>query len=179
MTDFTFHTTENSSGESQELLAGIQKGYGFVPNLFAYMAEAPIALKAYMQLNALLSESSFTAPQLQVALLASSVENDCGFCTVAHRAMGKKSLAKQQSLDALNQGNEVKDPQDRAIVNLVKSLIKNRGWVEEDEINAFLAAGFTRQQYFEMLVVVTIKTLSNYTNHVTKPEPNPELLAML
>jgi len=30
-----------------------------------------------------------------------------------------------------------------------------------------------------MLVVVTIKTLSNYTNHVTKPEPNPELLAML
>ena len=179
MTDFTFHTTENSSGESHELLAGIQKGYGFVPNLFAYMAEAPIAIKAYMQLNALLSESSFTAAQLQVALLASSVENDCAFCTVAHRAMGKKSAAKQQSLDALNEGTEVEDPQDRAIVNLVKSLVNNRGWVQENEINDFLAAGFTRQQYFEMLVVVTIKTLSNYTNHVTKPEPNPELLAML
>ena len=179
MTDFTFHTTENSSGESRELLAGIQKGYGFVPNLFAYMAEAPIAIKAYMQLNALLSESSFTAAQLQVALLASSVENDCDFCTVAHRAMGKKSAANQQSLDALNEGTEVEDPQDRAIVNLVRSLVNNRGWVQEDEINAFLAAGFTRQQYFEMLVVVTIKTLSNYTNHVTKPEPNPELLAML
>jgi len=27
--------------------------------------------------------------------------------------------------------------------------------------------------------VVTIKTLSNYTNHLTNPEPNPELLAML
>ena len=92
---------------------------------------------------------------------------------------GKKSAANQQSLDALNEGTEVEDPQDRAIVNLVRSLVNNRGWVQEDEINAFLAAGFTRQQYFEMLVVVTIKTLSNYTNHVTKPEPNPELLAML
>ncbi len=179
MQHFTFHTPENTEGERKELLQGIQKGYGFIPNLFAYMAEAPIAIKAYLQLNELLSESSFSAAQLQVALLASSVENNCDFCTVAHRAIGKKSGANQQSLDALNTEEAIIDPQDQAIAKLTRSLVKNRGWVDSTEIAEFIAAGFTKQQYFELIVVVTIKTLSNYSNHTTLPEANPELIAML
>ncbi|MFT5705947.1 MAG: AhpD family alkylhydroperoxidase, partial [Oceanospirillaceae bacterium] len=151
----------------------------FVPNLFGYMAEAPIAVKAYLQLNELLAQSSLPAAQLQVALLTSSVVNGCGFCTTAHRAIGKKSGANQQSLDALNSGDEIKDAGDRAVAKITKLLIDNRGRVEEVDINEFIAAGFTQQNYMELIVVVTIKTLSNYTNHVTKPEANPELLAML
>jgi AhpD family alkylhydroperoxidase len=179
MNDFTFHTVANTAGERQDILQNIKKGYGFVPNLFGYMVEAPIAVKAYLQLNELLSQSSLPAAQLQVALLASSVVNNCDFCTVAHRAMGKKSGAAQQSLDALNSGAEIENAEDRAIANIIQLLIKNRGWVEEAQINDFLAAGFTRQHFMELIVVVTIKTLSNYANHVTKPEANPELLTML
>lgn len=179
MSDFTFHTTENTTGERQEILKGIQKGYGFVPNLFGYMAEAPIAVKAYLQLNELLAQSSLPPAQLQVALLTSSVVNSCDFCTAAHRAIGKKSGANQQSLDAIHQGTEIEDPQDRALFAMTKSIIDNRGWVEQSEIEAFIAAGFTHQNYMELIVVVTIKTLSNYANHVTKPQANPELLAML
>lgn len=179
MSDFTFHTIENTTDERQQILQGINKGYGFVPNLFGYMAESPIAVKAYLQLNELLNQSSLPAAQLQVALLASSVVNNCDFCTIAHRAVGKKSGANQQSLDALNNGTKIENAEDRAIANIMKLLIENRGWVEETQINEFLAAGFTRQNYMELVVVVTIKTLSNYANHVTKPEANPELLAML
>lgn len=138
MNHFTLHTTENTTGERQQILTGIKKGYGFVPNLFGYMAESPIAVKAYLQLNELLAQSSLPAAQLQIALLTSSVENGCEFCSTAHRATGKKSGANQQSLDALNNAAEIEDPSDRAIAKITKLLIENRGWVEEADINEFV-----------------------------------------
>jgi len=179
MSDFTFYTPENSDETRRELLVDLQSQYGFIPNLFAYMAEAPTTIKAYLELTKLLGESSIPDAQLQVALLAVSQENDCNFCSVAHRAIGKKMGANPESLDAIANKQAISDPKDAAIAKLVVSMVKNRGWVPAEEIEEFLAAGYTRQQYLEAVLVVTIKTLSNYINHITEPEPNPELIAML
>lgn len=179
MTDFTAYTIETAQGESKELLSSVQKGYGFVPNLFSYMAEAPTTIQAYLMLNELLAKTSIPMPQLQVALLAASIENKCDFCIVAHRAVGKSMGANVDSLNALNQGDVIADAKDRAIAEFTTSMVKNRGWVPENEVQTFLEAGYTKQQILEVILVVTIKTLSNYSNHFTKPTANKELLAML
>lgn len=179
MSDFTFYTQDNTEGETKALLEGVQQGYGFVPNLFAYMAEAPTTLQAYLSLNDLVAKSSFTPAQQQVALLAVSVENSCDFCTVAHRAMGKMNKSNQQTLDALHAGDVIEDASDKALVEYVRKVVKKRGYVEDADIQTFIEAGFTRQQVLEVVLIVSIKTLSNYINHVTHPEPNKELLAMV
>lgn len=179
MVNFTFHTPENTSGKTQELLAGIQKGYGFLPNLFGYMAEAPTTVEAYLALNDFVSKTSLTPAQQQVALLAVSVENGCGFCSVAHRAMGKMKNADVQTLTAIASHNVINDPQDRELAAFAQSVTKNRGRPSEAELQAFLHAGFTKQQILEVILIVSIKTLSNYINHLTHPEPNKELVAML
>lgn len=179
MTDFTFHDLTTATGESKEILEQVQKGYGFVPNLFGYMAEAPIALKAYLQLNELLSESSIPAGQLQVALLAISKKNECDFCSTAHHAMSKNYGSNEQTVSAILNSTDIENLQDRVLVKTVTAILENKGWVSEDLLNTFFEAGFTKQQYFELMVVVAIKTLSNYTNHVTKPEVNPELIKMI
>jgi uncharacterized peroxidase-related enzyme len=179
MIAFTEHTKDNTQGETKDLLASIESGYGFVPNLFGLMAEAPTTVQAYLQLNELLSKTSIAMPQLQVALLAASIENKCDFCSIAHRAIGKNSGANVASLDALNAGEKIADDKDRAIADFTISVVHNRGWVPEQDTTAFLNAGFTKQNILEVILVVTIKTLSNYSNHFTKPEANPELLAML
>lgn len=179
MTDFTFHTLENTSGKSNELLAGIKNGYGFIPNLFAYMAEAPTTIEAYLTLNELVSKTSLTPAQQQVTLLAVSVENDCSFCSVAHRAMGKMKGANAQTLTAIASHNTVDNFQDRALATFAQSVTQNRGRPSERDVQEFLEAGFTKQQIFEVILIVSIKTLSNYINHLTHPEPNKELIAML
>jgi hypothetical protein len=51
MTTFTHYTPESAKPEAQVLLNNIQSGYGFIPNLFAYMAEAPVTIEAYLALN--------------------------------------------------------------------------------------------------------------------------------
>ncbi len=179
MVDFTFHTPENTTGKTKELLTGIQKSYGFFPNLFGYMAEAPVTVEAYLALNDLVSKTSLTPAQQQVALLAVSVENECDYCTTAHRAIGKMKKADEQTLEALSSHHVINDPQDRALAAFARSATKNRGRPTEAELQAFQNAGFTRQQILEVILIVSIKTLSNYINHLTNPEQNKEMLAML
>ncbi len=179
MTDYTFHTIESTEGETKDLLQGFQNTYGFVPTLFGYMAEAPVTLAAYKQLNALIAKSSFPQTQAQIALLAASIENKCEFCTVAHHAMALKFGAHEQSIHALLNNQAIEDTQDKEIVAIVQEIIQTRGWVSEEKLNTFYAAGFAPQQYFELILVVTIKTLSNYINHQTQPHANQELLDMI
>lgn len=179
MVNFTFHTPENTTGSTKELLANIQKNYGFFPNLYGYMAEAPTTIEAYLALNDLVSKTSFTPAQQQVALLAVSVENNCDFCSIAHQAMGKIHKANPQTLTAIASYGVIADPQDRALASFAQSITKNRGRPAEVEVQAFLDAGFTKQQILEVILIVSIKTLSNYINHLTNTETNKELLAML
>ncbi len=114
-----------------------------------------------------------------MALLAVSVENGCDFCVVAHRAIGKMKQTKQQTLDALNENGVIECSQDAALVSFVKAVVKDRGRLSEHKIEAFLSAGFTKQQIFEVMIIVSIKTLSNYINHLTNTEINAELLSLV
>jgi len=98
MNNFTFYTPETAPPESKALLSNIQSGYGFIPNLFAYMAEAPVTIEAYVTLNTLIGKSSLSPAHAQVALLTVSLENECGFCSVAHRVTGKKNGVCAQTL---------------------------------------------------------------------------------
>jgi len=179
MTNFTFYTPENATVKVKEIFSGIQQTYGFIPNLFAYMAEAPTTLQAYLNLNDLVSKTSFTPAQQQIALLAVSVENECEFCSTAHHAIGKMSNANANTLSCTIAQSEISDPQDRALVQFATAITKSRGRPSEDEINDFINAGFSKQQILEVILIVSIKTLSNYINHLTNPKPNEELLNMI
>lgn len=179
MTNFTHYTSETAPDNAKEMLINIEGKYGFVPNLFSYMAEAPTTIEAYLKLYELISNSSFTPAQQQIALLAVSVENDCNFCIAAHRAFGKMQKVDSQTMDSILNNEEANDSKDRALIKFTKSAVKNRGRLTEGEITEFIDAGFTKKQILELMLIVTIKTLSNYINHLTKPEPNAELLAMI
>lgn len=179
MTDYTFHTIENSDGERKEILQSVKDAYGFVPNLFGYMAEAPVTLKAYLDLNKLISQSSLPPALAQVALLTASIENKCEFCSVAHQAMAKKFGTAPQTVHALINNEVIDEIKDQAVAVIVREIINTRGWVNEEALDAFYSEGFTQQQYFELILVVTIKTLSNYINHQTQPRANNELLQMI
>jgi hypothetical protein len=71
-----------------------EKSYQFIPNLLGDLAESPLGLSAYTQLNGLIKGSSTLSPQeQQAAMLAVSGENNCGYCIGA-----KKSSPLRKSL---------------------------------------------------------------------------------
>ena len=54
--------------------------------------------------------------------------------------------------------------EEEALNKLVRQMVKGRGRVSETDIEDFLAAGYTRQQFFEVIIGVCVKTFSNYVS---------------
>jgi len=158
-------TIENAPPGSRDTLNAVEKKYGFVPNLLGGLAQSPAALHAYIALADQFSKSGLSAGEQQVVSLTISRENDCGYCVAAHSVLAGKALSPA-AIQALRAGERTGDARLDAVATLTHKVVEKRGWLAEDDIEAFLAAGFTRANVLDLLVGVTQKTLSNYANHV-------------
>ena len=45
-------------------------------------------------------------------------------------------------------------------------MVRQRGRVSNDSMEAFFAAGWAEQQVLEVILAISIKTMSNYTNAI-------------
>jgi uncharacterized peroxidase-related enzyme len=177
MTDFPLHTIDSAPQESRQKLEAVQSRMGFLPNLFANLAESPAALEAYLTLSEVLGKTALSAPEQQILLLSASVENGCEFCVAAHSAGARKAGASEAVVAAVRDGAQVPDSRLGALAAFTQAVVRERGWVGDEAIEPFLAAGFTRQNVLDVVLGVSLKTLSNYTNHITGTPLNAELSA--
>ncbi len=137
-----------------------------------------MALEAYFGLAAAFEKTSLTAPERQVVLLAVSVENGCEFCVAAHSMIALKIAGvPAAAVESLRAGTELADPRLNAMANFTRAVVTQRGWVSEEGVADYFAAGFSAPQALEVVLGVTMKTLSNYANHITGTQTNPELSA--
>ncbi len=60
---------------------------------------------------------------------------------------------------------------------LTRSIVETRGWPTEAAKEAFFAAGYGTGEYLEVIVGVTVKTLSNYVNHAADTPLDPAIEA--
>ena len=68
---------------------------------------------------------------------------------------------------ALRESAAVADTRLEALRHFVERVVAERGFAGDDAVDAFLAAGFTRAQVLEVVLIVATKTISNYVNHLT------------
>ena len=168
MTEFNIHDENTAPAASQPVLAGVRKSLGFVPNLFGVLAEAPVAVEAYGTLNELFTRSSFTPTERHVVWFANIYENDCTYCMAAHTGLAKLENVPEEVVEATRSGEPYPDARLEALRQFTRSLVVNRGWTSDEELDTFLAAGFTKQHVLEILVGVAHKVISTYANHIAK-----------
>jgi uncharacterized peroxidase-related enzyme len=168
MSQFKIHTTETAPENSKELLEGAQKQLGFIPNLYGIMAEAPAALKAYNGLSQNFDTSSFNTTEKQIVLLATSYVNKCHYCMAVHSTVAQMQKLDGNIIEALRTGEAIADSKLEALRNFTQSVVEKRGWIEEQDVEAFINAGYSKAQLLEIIVGVAQKTLSNYINHVVQ-----------
>lgn len=176
MSTFNLYDETTAPESTKQTLVDVRKAYGMLPNLYGYLAESPVALNAYLHINEqLMKHSSLSPDQVQIALLAISAVNECEFCVAAHSWVSGSVNANAQTVKAIREGSEIDNLKDRALVQLVQSIVKDRGYVADEIVQTFLDAGHTKENLFDLLVCNMLKSLSNYANHITKTELNPEL----
>jgi AhpD family alkylhydroperoxidase len=139
---------------------------GSTPTLPCSLAGAPAALKAYLTVGEIFGSTSFTPQEQETVLLSVSFENGCEYCMAAHSAVGRMKGLPEDAVAALRSGDPLRDTRLNALSRFTRAVVRERGWPSADDVQAFLDAGFTPQNLLEVLVGVTMKTLSNYTNNL-------------
>ncbi len=167
MSNYLLHDENSAPEKAQETLRQVKEKYGFIPNLMAVMAASPALVKTYTTIGKIFEETSFSDTEKQLLLLEVSHENSCDYCVAAHSSIAKMLKISDPIIDALRDGHPLSDPQLEALRQFVRAVVKSRGHATETEVKDFLDAGYTRAQILDVLVGVGMKTLSNYTNHIT------------
>lgn len=166
MVDFTLHTPETAPDGAAERLTAAEKKLGFVPSLWAIQAEAPALLEGYQTLAGIFDKTSFTATERQTVMFTANFLNECTFCMAAHTGTAKSQGVPDDVIEALRNDTPLPDAKLEALRSFTRAVVTKRGWVENAEVEAFLAAGYGRQQVLEVILGVGLKVLSNYTNHI-------------
>ncbi|USO00185.1 MAG: peroxidase-related enzyme [Phycisphaeraceae bacterium] len=158
-----------ATGQPRELLDAVHDKFGRVPNLLATMAHAPNVLQAYLQLAQAIGAGSLD-PTLreQIAITVSTV-NGCGYCVSAHAAMGRAAGVTSDAIDEAVRG-EARDNRTNAALRFARAIVEKRGWVSDDDVAAVREAGFGDGEIAQIVGVVSMKTFTNYFNHVAKTE---------
>ena len=168
MADFDIHDETDAPEAARETLKAAKSKLGFLPNLLGELSESPAALEAYTTLSGIFDKTDLTAPERQVVLLAVSVANECRYCVAAHTKAAKGAGLDKESLDALRAGKALPDARLNALAAFARTLVARNGWAEEGDVEAFLNAGYTKANVFDVILGVSFKTISNYANHVAE-----------
>jgi len=166
MTEFTLHTADNAPAAAKPLLANSIATFGMVPNLHAVMAEAPILLEGYQVLHELFQKTSFNAEETTVVWQAINVEHNCHYCVPAHSGIAAAMKIDQDIVDALVNRTPLANPKLEALRETTLAMTRERGVISDEQIEKFFAAGYGRQQLLEIIVGLSQKVMSNYTNHL-------------
>ncbi|CAA0080437.1 Uncharacterised protein [Zhongshania aliphaticivorans] len=166
MTEFTLHTHDSAPEASKPLLAQSQKAFGMIPGLHAVMAEAPSLLEAYQRVHELFVNSSFNEEELTVVWQTINVEHACHYCVPAHTGIAKSMGVDEAITEALRNETPLEDPRLEALRNFTLSVVRDRGQVDDQAVQDFLQAGFSQRHILEVILGVSQKVMSNYTNHL-------------
>lgn len=166
MTTLTIHTLETAPEASKPMLEKSKKAYGMVPNLHAVLASAPSTFDAYQKLHELFVNTSFDAEELTVVWQGINVEHGCDYCVPAHTGIAHSMKVDPALTEALRNQEPMPTAKLQALLDMTLTIVRNRGHVSQEELDAFYSAGYGEQQVLEIILGLSQKVISNYTNHI-------------
>ena len=169
MPTYQIHTIASAPEKSKPVLEQLQHAFGVIPNLAAAIANSPKLLTAFAAVFQQVHSSSPTEQEIQIVLLTDAVANSCTYAVAFHTALALKASVRSEETEAIRARLLPKDQRFAALSILAKTLIEKRGHLSEQELNAFIAADFTKEQIFEVIAIVAASTITNYAGTIANP----------
>lgn len=173
MTTFLFNDLKPislaSANEMQtSVLEKAQKQVGFIPNMYSNMVNMPAYLDTYLHgYNLFRSESELSPAEQEVVFLAISISNNCDYCLAAHSTLAAKySEVPESVLNAIRCGEVIADEKLAALYAVAFEVSESRGKPNASIVNKFLALGYSERHLLAITLAVSVKVLSNYSNHM-------------
>lgn len=169
MADFTFHTTETDDPKRKALLEKAQAGYGMIPNMLAGLSESPQAAEAYMALSKAVVKGSLSKEQQHVLWFTANAEHGCEYCMTGHTGLAMMDKIDKDIIESARNVEAYSDPKLEALRQFTLLMIRQRGWASDQKVQAFLDAGYSKENIMDVIIGIAHKTISNYANHLMQP----------
>jgi len=165
MSTFNVPTKNEVSENNQAIFTQLEKGLGFVPNLYAALAHSENALANFLAIGK--AATSFSGKEKEVINLAVSQVNECVYCLSAHTAIGKMNGFTEDEILELRAGKASFDTKLDALAKFSRSVALNRGAATEEVIENFYAAEYTKGGIADAIVLIGEITITNYFHKTT------------
>ncbi|KPH80157.1 carboxymuconolactone decarboxylase family protein, partial [Bosea vaviloviae] len=116
--------------------------------------------------------------EVQVVMMTSNYHNRCHYCMAGHSMIMTMLKAPQDVIAALREGKPVADTKLEALRVFTRKLLEEQGHVGDEALNTFLAAGYSKAQVLDVLICLSTKLLSNFTNALAQTEVDAPMKAM-
>lgn len=165
---FTVPQRNEVSAANQAIFDAVKKALGFVPNLYASFAYSEHALGTFMAAQG--ARTSLNNKEKEAVNLVVSQVNECAYCLSAHSATAKLNGFTDEQILEIRSGAITFDAKLDALIKLAKNIAENKGHVSPDVIDSFIAHGYTKENIIDTIMLVGIRTITNYIFAVTQPE---------
>ncbi|QSE97465.1 carboxymuconolactone decarboxylase family protein [Fulvivirga lutea] len=165
-TQINVPTKNEVSANNQAIFDQLEKGLGFVPNLYATYAHNETALADYLALQN--RKSTLTAKEREVINLVVSQVNECNYCLAAHTALGKMNGFTDDQILEIRTGNVSFNEKLNALAAFVKNITENRSKPSSDAVDNLFNAGYTKANLVDIIMVIGDKIISNFIHGATQ-----------
>lgn len=151
------------------LLDKVERALGLTPNMMRGMAASPAVLDAYLSFSGALGKGELSAAAREQIALVAAVENSCDYCYAAHNVLGAAAGVSAADL-AAGGGAEASDPRTAAALRFAKAVLRERGFVSDEDLADVRAAGFGDGEIGEIVGAVALNVFTNYFNSVAQTD---------
>lgn len=139
------------------------------------MAECPPLLAGYVELWELFDETPLSPIERQVVYLTANYENNCTYCVPWHTYLAEQIGCPPEVIHALRNNTAIEDKKLEALHAYTRTLIEQRGQATDEQTQAFFTAGYTQAQALAVVLGLSVKLMSNYTNSIAGTPLDPQM----
>jgi uncharacterized peroxidase-related enzyme len=162
---FTVPGRAEVSAANQAIFDKLQKGIGFVPNMYAFFAKNETALGDYLGFQN--RRSTLSVKEKEVVNLVTSQINGCRYCLAAHTGLARKNGFSDEDIREIRRGTAVFNDKFDALARLTASIVNNKGRAEKGSVEAFFSVGYTEANLVDLIIAIGDRIISNYLHNLT------------
>lgn len=157
----------------------VEEKSGFVPNVFLALAHRPDEWRAFFGYHDALMDKetpALTRADRELIVVATSAENHCLYCVVAHGAIARIRARDPHIADqvATDWRRAPLDDRQRAIIEVAVRFATELWTVGDEHLDALRQLGLTDEDVWDVGAIAAFFAMSNRLVHLTATMPNEE-----
>jgi len=165
---FAAHTLESAPAQSRRLMEGTVKHLGHLPTAVALLAESPELLGTFLKASATFDATTLDPLARETVIMTMATRNGCHLCVAMHTTRLTALEAEPGVIAALRAGQPLSDGRLEAVRLFTLRALATTGEVGDEDLQAFLDAGFTTRNALEVVLGIGTYTMSTFANRLVR-----------